>query len=357
MRSVLKLLALLALVVAGYLAFKPVPIDPAPWITTPNAGLTGPFAPNALLADADSILLPGAGPEDLTLGADGALYTGLIGGAVVRVDRTTGEVRTIANTMGRPLGLRFDAAGELVIADALKGIVAVRPNGELRTLVALGDTKLHFPDALEVAPDGVLWFSDASQRWDTRTGGLMDFWESRPTGRLLRHDPRVGETRVVLDSIDFANGVAVGPAGAWLLLNETMAGRIIRYWITGPRAGTRETFLEGLPGLPDNIGYDGHGLFWVALYAPRTAAVTRIRALPPWLRKVIYRIPERLRLSEADRYGMILGIDTLGQVRYNLQDPSGRVHSTTTAVAVDDTLYVGSLALSMLARLRLPVTP
>jgi sugar lactone lactonase YvrE len=355
MRSIPRLLALLLAVVVAYLLFAPVPIDPAPWTPTPNAGFTGAFAANSLLTGADSIPLPGGGPEDLTLGPDSALYTGLVDGRIVRIDRATGEVRIIADTRGRPLGMRFDSAGTLIVADGLKGILAVGRDGAVRVLVPMGgDARLHFPDALDIAPDGAIWFSDATQRWGTPTGGVMDFWESRPTGRLLRHDPTTGATRIVLDSVDFANGVAVGPGGEWLLLNETMAGRIIRYWISGPRAGSRETFLEGLPGLPDNLGYDGRGLFWVALYAPRTAELTRIRALSPWLRKVIYRIPERLRLSKADRYGTILGVDTSGRVRYNVQDPTGRYHSTTTAVAVHDTLYVGSLSREVIARVRLP---
>jgi sugar lactone lactonase YvrE len=134
-----------------------------------------------------------------------------------------------------------------------------------------------------------------------------------------------------------------------------MAGRIRRLWLEGPRAGQADTFFEGLPGVPDNIAYDGKGIFWVALFAPRTPEMTRIRSLSPFLRKVIYRIPERFRLSRADAYGMVVGIDTLGRVRYNVQDPSGRFHATTGAVVAGDTLYVGSLLRNVVARLPLPV--
>ena len=75
--------------------------------------------------------------------------------------------------------------------------------------------------------------------------------------------------------------------------------------------------------------------------------------MSPFMRKVLYRIPERLRLSSADRYGMVLGIDTLGGVRYNVQDPTGKFYNTTTAVAVGDALYVGSLTNDVLARVTL----
>ncbi len=338
-----------------YFLLKPVPIEPAPWTPTPNAGLTGPYAPNSLLTLADSILVPGNGPEDLTLGPDGRIYTGLVDGRIVRIDRTTGAVDSVAGTGGRPLGLRFDREGRLVVADARRGLLLIDSAGTVRVLAeSAGGARFNFTDAVDIAPDGIIWFSDASARWDVSTGGLFDFWESRPTGRLLRFDPATGQTTVALDSIDFANGVAIGPGGAWLLLNETMAGRIHRYWISGPHAGTSEIFVDSLPGMPDNIGYDGRGTFWVGLYAPRTPATTRIRALPPFVRKMIYRIPERLRLSKADAHGMVIGIDTLGRVRYNLQDPTGRFHATTGGVSVGDALYVSTLIRDVVARVRLP---
>lgn len=338
-----------------YLLLKPVPIEPAPWTPTPNVGLTGPYEPNDLLTAADSILLPAVGPEDITVGPDGRLYTGLVDGRIVRIDPATGAVDSVATTGGRPLGLRFNRDGRLVVADARRGLLSIDSAGAVRVLAeSAGGDRFNFTDAVDIAPDGIIWFSDASRRWDVSTGGLFDFWESRPTGRLLRYDPTTGQTTVALDSVDFANGVAVGPGGAWLLLNETMAGRIHRYWIAGPRAGTSEIFVDGLPGMPDNIGYDGRGLFWVGLYAPRTPATTRIRALPPFVRKMIYRIPERLRLSKAEAHGMVIGIDTLGQVRFNLQDPTGRYHATTGAVAIGDTLFVSTLVRDVVARVRLP---
>ena len=340
--------------VVSYLLVAPVPIDPLPWTPTPNAGLVGPFAPNSLLTVADTIPT-GVGPEDVTLGPDGAVYTGLGDGRIVRIDPATGAASEIARTGGRPLGLRFDRSGTLIVADAVRGLISLGPGGTVTVLAdSAGGKPLHFTDAVDIAPDGVIYFSDASQRWGIETGGLYDFWESRPTGRLIRHDPASGVTTVMRDSLDFANGVAVGPGGAWLLLNETMAGRIWRVWLAGPRSGEAEIFIDGLPGLPDNIGYDGRGTFWVGLFTPRVPRNETIRSLSPFLRKVIYRIPPALRPSKPVPYGMVIGIDTTGRVRWNLQDPTGRFHATTGGVAVGDTLFVSSLTRDVLARLTLP---
>lgn len=338
-----------------YLLAKPVPIDPAPWRPTPNTGFTGPFARNGLLARADSIPVPGTGPEDLALGPDGKLYTGLADGRIIRLDPAAGQTDFLADTEGRPLGLRFDRQGQLIVADGVRGLLAVAPNGNVRLLTqSAGGENFGFTDALDIAPDGTIWFSDASRRHGPGSQGMMDFWEARPTGRLLRYDPASGQTRLAIDSLDFANGVAVGPGGAYVLVNETMTGKIHRLRLTGPRAGEHDIFLEGLPGAPDNISYDGRGIFWVALFAPRTTLAERIRGLSPFLRKVAYRIQDLTGSSPVERYGMVIGVDTAGVVRYNLQDPTGRFFATTSALRIGDALFVGSLQRNAVARAALP---
>ena len=43
--------------------------------------------------------------------------------------------------------------------------------------------------------------------------------------------------RVFADQLLFANGVAVGPDDAYVLVNETAAYRVMRYWLKGEKAG------------------------------------------------------------------------------------------------------------------------
>jgi sugar lactone lactonase YvrE len=64
-----------------------------------------------------------------------------------------------------------------------------------------------------------------------------------------------------------------------VLVNETGAYRISRYWLTGPKAGTHDMFIDNLPGLPDNLAFNGSNRL-VALYAPRSACSTA----PPGIR-------------------------------------------------------------------------
>ncbi len=56
----------------------------------------------------DLIPLPGEGPEDVVVGSDGLIYTGLLDGRILAVAPQDGAVREVARTGGRPLGSRSD---------------------------------------------------------------------------------------------------------------------------------------------------------------------------------------------------------------------------------------------------------
>lgn len=164
MRWWTRALALLLGLLVFYLLVKPVSIDPAPWTPAPNAGFAGPFDRNGALTTADSILT-GRGPEGLALGPDGLVYTGLEDGRVVRIDPLRGTVTPFSQTDGRPLGLQFNRAGELLVADGKRGILAIAPSGNVRLLTrGVGGEPFGLADALDVADDGTVWFSDASRR-------------------------------------------------------------------------------------------------------------------------------------------------------------------------------------------------
>ena len=51
------------------------------------------------------------------------------------------------------------------------------------------DTTIRMADDLDIAPDGVIYFSDATKRYDIGAWGL-DLLEGRPNGRLLSYDPK-----------------------------------------------------------------------------------------------------------------------------------------------------------------------
>lgn len=332
---------LIGLIVVGvllYLLFWPVAADPVAWTPPQAPALEGKYAVNRRLTA--MARLPGEGPEDIAFDDRGRLYSGLEDGRIVRMQADGAEVEIFAHTNGRPLGLKFDGKGNLLVADADKGLLAVAADGTVRVLVDAYDGKpLRLTNHLDVAADGTVYFSESSTKF-TLAQYQVDILENRPNGRLLAYDPAAGTTRLVLDDLYFANGMAISPDQSFLLVAETSRYRIRRIWLRGPRAGEAEIFVENLPGFPDNLSRSDDGRFWVALASPRKADVDLLFRLP-FARRVMLRLPQQL-LPSPTAYAFVLAFDGNGRVVENLQDPSGSYAMTTAAVVQDGVLYVGS---------------
>ncbi len=342
----------------GWLLAWPVPVDPVGWDAPPNPGYTGPFAANTRLAGAQRISVgPRGGPEGAVVGPAGDVFVSTEGGRVMRL--TAAGVLPYARTGGRPLGLALDAEQNLYIADAYKGLLVV-DNRDRRLSVAVDQVDgvpLGYVDDVAVSPDGRVWFSDASSKFGAEANGgtfpasLLDLLEHGGHGRLIRFDPRSGEVAVVAQGLNFANGVVADPLGRFVLVAETGHYRVLKHHLTGPKQGTTEPLLEGLPCFPDNLNPGADGRFWMGCISPRSAALDALSGWP-FLRKIVQRLPAAVR-PKAKAYGHLIAFDAEGRVIHDLQDPSGRLRYITGAVESEGWLYLTSLKLPTLHRLRL----
>ncbi len=330
------------------------PHQPAAYLPPPAPELVGVLAPNNLLQQAEIL---GAGeakaPEDVDQDAEGWVYGGLEDGRIIRLNND--QVETFADTGGRPLGLHFDMAGDLVVADAMQGLLLIEPDGKITQLVTEVDgVALGFTDDVDIAADGSIYFSDASTKW-AFPDYKSDLLETRPYGRLIRYEPASGEVETLLKDLYFANGVAVSEDEDYVLVNESWTYRVLRYWLTGPRAGQMDAFSDNLPGIPDGISrgrhpVTGEPLYWVALATPRNNLVDRIHPYP-WLKKLIMSLPAALQPKPV-HYGLVLALNAEGEIIKSLHDPEGEtLYQVTSVQQVGDNLYFGSLQNDRIGRL------
>lgn len=347
-RIALALLALIG-VIAAYLLLWPVPIDPVAWEAPANPGYTGPFKANGRLKAVEIIPLSDThGPESIALGPDGLLYAATHEGWILRFRPGGKPPERWVQTDGRPLGIDFDAGGNLIAADAYRGLLRITPEGEVTVLTDEADgLTIAYADDVDIAADGKIYFSDASTKFapgdfgGTYPASLVDLMEHGGHGRLLVYDPRTGETHTLIDGLQFANGVAVDPAQRFVLVNETGLYRVVRYWLTGEKAGTWDVLIDALPGFPDNINAGLDGRFWVALVSPRSAILDDL-ADDPFSRKIAQRLPGFMR-PQAQPYGHVIAVDGEGNVLEDLQDPEAAYPIITGVLELSDRLFFGSL--------------
>jgi sugar lactone lactonase YvrE len=350
----LALFVVLILVVAlAYLLFAPVPITPAAWTPPAAPGLTGQYEQNSRLAPVQRLSLgDGHKPEDVAIDAEGKIYAGFEDGRIMVLQPDGTQPRVLANTGGRPLGLIFDQRGNLLVADAIKGLLSVNKSGEVKVLATEADgVKFGCLNDLDVGADGTIYFTEASNKYPM-SQFTYDLLEHQQNGRLLALDPMSDRPRTLLRDLYFANGVAVSPDQTFVLVAETGMYRVRRVWLREPKMGQNDIFVDNLPGFPDGISSNGRDRFWLALVAPRQAMFDRMQPYP-FMRKMVVRLPKFLQPA-AQRYSFVLGFDIQGQIVQNLQNGTPDCYSEIANVVEHNrTLYFGSIGEDSVGRFAL----
>ena len=332
-----------------YLLFWPVPVDPVAWDAPEDRGLAGVFAPNDWLSKAEAIDLGlHEGPEDVARGPDGFLYASSHGGIILRISPEDGGVSIFARVGGRPLGIEFDSDGSLLVANAYLGLQRVSPDGEVRLLLSEIDGQpLVYADDVAVAADGTVYFSEASTKFGaeaaqgTLDASLLDILEHGGNGLIVAWSPADGSARVLLDGLDFANGVAVSEDQQYLLIAETGTYRILKHWLAGPNAGETQVLIDNLPGFPDNINNGLNGRFWIGLVSPRNELLDSYSD-SPFVRRIMQRLPAFVRPKPVPS-SHVIAINGDGEVLMDLQDPAAGYPMLTGVLETRTTLYLSSL--------------
>jgi sugar lactone lactonase YvrE len=355
MKKLFLVIGTLLLALIAYLALWPVPIEPVAWNAPAPPGYTGPHAVNSRLANLKMISLgTEEGPEHVAIGKDGKLYTTVASGKILRMNPDGSAQEVFVNTGGRVLGFDFDADGNLIAADAVKGLLSVGPDRKIAVLTdRVNGDPIRYADAVAVAESGKMYLSDASTRFAPKEWGgtfeasVLDILEQSSTGRILEYDPAGKTTRVVAKGLSFANGVVLSGDERTLFVNETGKYRVWKISVDArdldiSTAGDQAKLLfDNLPGYPDNLMRGLDGKIWLGFAKPRNPTIDKLAARP-FMRKVTLRLP-RAMWPIPKAYGHVMAFTEDGRVVADLQDPTGSYPETTAVTETADRLYIQSL--------------
>ena len=323
-----------------------------------------PFAQNDKLINAEAIGLNQVeGPEDVILDRQDRVYGSTRDGNIIRFSGPNFEHREVfAHIGGRPLGMQFDKDENLIVAVAGMGVYGIRPDKSLfkvtdetnRTWYRLiDDSRLRMADDLDIGPDGKIYFSDCTTRYEMTTNSL-DIMEGRPNGRLVVYDPATKKTWTEINHFHFPNGICVSHDGKSVLIASTSLCQVFRYWLEGPQKGKLEVVLEHLPGNCDNINRASDGNYWLALVGIRSPVFDLAMTKPDFRLRMVKQVPVDEWLAPGMNHGCIVKFTEDGRVLDSYWDPTGTAHSTLTSMREHKGyLYLGGLENNRIGRIKL----
>jgi adipocyte plasma membrane-associated protein len=326
----------------------PSPINAVYWDEPEPPALTGVLAPRPALNDAQLTRLGTAGAASgFIVSDDSTIYYGTATGEVRRRS-ASGEDVSLADLGDVPV------TGIDRIDDTTLGVTT--PNGLFDLNLVTGEANrvsagvpgypFGFANDLAVAPDGQIYFTDAStliQRDRHAERHHINMLENRPHGALYVWDPRTHRTRLAADRLYYPNGIAVASDQQSIYIAETFRFRVLRHWIDGPQAGTTDVFANNLPGFPEGLDTDGDGHVFIAMSARRSESLRTIRK-NPWLAQIIARLPRWLRppTSRPTPFIAVLN-ETSGDVIATLDDTGRHICQISNLTITDNQdLWFGS---------------
>lgn len=261
------------------------------------------------------------GANGIRTGADGRIYVAQVSGSQISaIDVKSGQVEAISPMGGdivAPDDLVFDPEGNLYATEITEGRVSMRaPNG--RTRVIWGDMPCANPITFHQ--------------------GRLYAGECRHDGRIMELDRNGGAPRVLLDKVPMPNAMEVGPDGK--LYFPVMAANEI--WRIDLEGGAPEKVAGDL-GVPDAVKFDSKGYIVSTQVAsgqvlridPRNGERTVLADIAPGLDNLTF-VGERLFVSSIS--GQINEVLAGGKLRSLV--PDGFNFPLGIAMGKDGLLYI-----------------
>ena len=302
-------------------------------------------------------------PEDVILDDNDDLYCGSRHGDIVRFFAPDYKKMEIyAHIGGQTLGMAFDAHNNLCVCVGGMGLYRVSPERKVEKLTdetnrsmlsVIDDSRLRLADDLDIAPDGRIFFSEATIRYEMHDWHT-DALEGRGSGRIICYEPRTKHTHTVLSNLIFPNGICVGSDGQSILFAETWGCTIKRYWFDGPRTGQVEVLIPNLPGYPDNINRASDGNYWCGLIGMRSQVFDLAMRKPGFRTRMVKQLQVDEWFSPNLNTGCVIKFNERGEVLESLWDLHGVNHPMITSMREHrGYLYLGGLSNNRIGRHKL----
>eukprot|EP01132_Coremiostelium_polycephalum_P008067 gene8067-9925_t len=309
------------------------------------------------------------GPESLAFNKKGQMYMALKNGDIrvveppfIYVNDPTSPIQNNPETYspnnkllakcGRPLGVHVDLEENVIIADALLGLLKYDvESGDLTILSSqVNGTRLNFVNDVHVGSDGTIYFTnsiragpyfDRFNNWNTLYPSFYACFAQDNAGMVLSYSPKTKETKVLAKDFHYANGVSLDLKEESLFVAETATFLVKRVWIKGKKAGKVETFIENLPGYPDGIELGPDNKLYISIFGARTA-FTDFLQRNPLLKRIVTRIPYIGSLTMKPPSIVVLDANSGKLLKY-LEASTTPMKTITSTVEYNGQIYIGNV--------------
>ncbi|KAK7328800.1 hypothetical protein VNO77_22922 [Canavalia gladiata] len=293
-------------------------------------------------------------PEDVCVDKEGIVYTATRDGWIKRLRRNGNWENWKHIESETLLGITTAKGGGLIVCDTTRGLFKVTEKDGFSSLVSeVNGSQLRFVDDAVETSEGILYFSVATNKFDFQNW-YLDVLEARPHGQLLKYDPNTNETVIVLDDLAFANGVALSKDEDYLIVCETWKYRCIRHWLKGSNKGTTDTFIDNLPGGPDNINLAPDGSFWIALLQLTSEGLEFVH-YSKITKHLLASFPRLINLvNGVKKKAIVVNVAPNGKIIRKFDDDDGKMITfVTSAMEFEGHLYLGNLNSNFIGKLPL----
>lgn len=314
-----------------FLCIQSCAIQPLAWTPPAKPLFKGKTELNNELATVVKIDLGGwVGAEDIVFDSVGNLYCGVhkaendfSDGKILKIT-AEGKIEIFYDAGSWVAGLHFDKRNNLIALSHKQGLISISPQKEVTILANKDDKNRHFliPNGLDIDSKQNIFFTNtSSENPYTIKYGRKLILEMKPDGGLYRYNPQTKEIKTLIDGTYFGNGVVVSRDETFLLMVETTKYRILKYWLTGEKAGKTEVFIDNLHGFPNGISIRDDGTFWLGFTTKRNDALDKIHP-KIGMKKFVYSLPNWLQPKQ-DKFGMVMNISEKGEILHTFFDPTG----------------------------------